>query len=972
MPVDESELNLEGTKERLYTFTYASAIIDAASAGNMAWLRETVINAAKAYDIDLNETEDRAKTKAAYKKAFQEDLAARGILIKTDTVGGYALSDDPEKRKEFSTLIYNVRCKKKEMELGRATMALVKRALKLKEGTLSFLAKELNLGPKTVQKIAINLLAVIVTFQALDKAKDNVLSEVRSNIARDILQLDDQEVVKGIFANRDKENELLNEMTEHGPEDVVGEFKFGSEVWKVAVKEAEKRFKEFTKIEGPTVVEAHLSDKHKEKLLNKSKAKFENEKEQNDGIVKRCADFMKDPIFFQAGVMMDAYLDIDKEVNPDGRVTFSVEKLGIGTRSAITKTGYLVPPLVSFANLANELVKDMTLGALSRLQLKLSSIVHKGYDSKSIDVRAVARFANQFLYGIDSVASILAQKIIPVGDFTKAEYDIRHFNIKEVDERKRGENYAKTYASLNIYRAGKAEYIVGAFTVFNMRPRDCLWAMAYLTAGINATKNGVIYDLPKGGKIGNKQEITEHHDKDLDKKTLMLYEKYESLALKIGYEAALQKMKDEFITVHHAAIDKSKKMREGMGLEPLSEISHFNRMYDNAPVKEYDYIRVKDVTKEEYQKNDLNKVFEEYDAIYIKDNYTGALQLNGEKKLVVASLDEQNRAVSMTCTPEIFNLETKEHNDIGKKKDTIEILEDTSKAILRNNALKSYQRTFDNKEVGERAASKWRMVTKDLFNTDGYVAVRDVKSNECGIKDKRTGIELKYTNCEPNVMLNDQCVSIKRFALDVLKAEREAICKTRGISEQDIKDVADITNNMTPATRCILMRIDKENRICSINNDLNLLMGGLNVEDTLVNMDKRREVVEHMTKLIGEFDKAEEIVDKLKSEIEQYNKLSKTDPVLALCKTVEPECERRGEFITLKLEDGTEFAMHQNGRLAEFCDELDDNICNLQHTFKKLLIEARNSGVDLSVVPGKGDKEIPDTEPVHDEEQVER
>ena len=228
MPVDESDLNLEGTKERLYTFTYASAIIDAASAGNMAWFRDAVINAARQYGIDLNETEDHAKTKEAYKKAFQEDLAARGILIKADTVGGYVLSEDPKKRKEFSTLIYNVRCKKKEMELGRATMALVKRALKLKEGTLSFLAKELNLGPKTVQKIAINLLAVIVTFQALGKAKDNVLSEVRSNIARDILKLDDQEVVKGIFSNLNKENELLNEMTEHGPEEVVGEFKFGS------------------------------------------------------------------------------------------------------------------------------------------------------------------------------------------------------------------------------------------------------------------------------------------------------------------------------------------------------------------------------------------------------------------------------------------------------------------------------------------------------------------------------------------------------------------------------------------------------------------------------------------------------------------------------------------------------------------------------------------------------------------------
>lgn len=980
MPVNESELNFEETKERQYTFTYASAIIDAASAGNMAWFRDSVINAAKAYGVDLNEIEDHAKTKEAYKKAFQEDLAARGILIKSNTVGGYVLSEDPEKRREFSTLIYNVHCKKEEMKLGKAAWTLTKRALKAKEGTLSFIAKELELGPKTVQKIAVGLLTVIATLQALDKYQDNVLSEVRSRVARDVLDLDDQKVVKSIFSNQKKENELLNngesevEKTEHGPEDVIGEFKFGSKIWEEATKEVNKKIKSFTRIEGPTVTEAHLSEKNKEKLLNKAKTKFENEKEQEDSIVKRCANFMKDPVFIQADVMMDAYLAIDKEVNPDGRATFSVEKMGIGVRSAATRANYIFPPFIPLVSLTNELVKDLTLGAVSRLQLTLSSIIHKGYSSKSLDVQAVSRFANHLLYGIDGVASFLAKKIIPVGDFTKAEYDIRHFNIKEVDERKRGENYAKTYASLNVYRAGKAEYIVGAFSVFNMRPKDCLWAMAYLTAGINATKSGVVYDLPKDGKIGNKQIITEHHDKDLDKKALMLYEKYENLALKMGYEAALQKMKDEFITLHHAAIEKSEKMRDQVGLEPLSKISHFNRMYDNAPVKEFDYIRIKDMTKEEYQKQDLNRVFEEYDAIYIKDEYTGALQLDGEKKFVVASLDEQNRAVSMMCTPEIFDLDSKEHNAIEKKEESIEVLEDTNRIILRNDALAAYKGTFENKEAGEGAANKWRMVTKDLFKTNGYVALYDAKAKECGIKDKRTGVELKYTTCEPNIMLNDQCVSIKRFALDILKAERDDIFKTCGVSKQAVKDVADIANNMTSAARNILTRIDKENRILSINTDLKLLSGGLNVENTLENLDERCEVIDHTTKLIRELDKAEEIVDKLNDEIRQYNELSRTDPVLALFRTVEPECERRGGFITLKLQDGTEFAMNQNGKLAEFCDELDDNICNLQHTFKKLLIEARNSGVDLSAVPGNDSKEIPDTEqaPTQDEEQMER
>lgn len=979
MPVNEQELNLEGTKERLYTFTYASAVIDAAGSGNMAWLRDSVINAVKAYDIDLTETEDHAKAKEAYKKAFQENLVARGILKRSNTIGGYVLSEDPEKMREFSTLIYNVRCKKKELEVAKGVQKLVKRALKAKEGTLGFIAKELKLGPKTVEKIGEGLLTAIATLQALNKYQDDALSKVRSYVAKDILKLDEPEVVKSIFSNREKEDELLNgeviekeekEEKETKSGDVVGEFQFGSKIWEKATKKVEEKVKGFTKVEGSTVADAYLSEEDKEKIIGKAKAEFENEKGQGEGVVKNCASFMQDVILSQADTMMDAYLDIDKEVNPDGRATFNVEKMKIGARSAATIANSVMPHLISFANVVMDVAKEMTFGRVSRAQLKLSSLLHKGYD-KNIAVRGLSKLGNMLVYGIDSAASFLAKNVIPVCDFTKAEYDIRHFNIKEVDERKRGENYAKTYASLNVYRAGKAEYIVGAFSVFDMRPRDRLWAMAYLTAGINATSNGVAYDLPKNGKIGNKQEITDHHDKKLDKKALALYEKYEGLAVKIGYEAALQKMQDEFITLHHQAIDKSEKMRAHMGLEPLSKISHFNRMYDNAPLKEFDYIKVKDVTKEEYQKSDLNKTFDEYDAVYIRDEYTGALQLDGENKLVVASIDENNRAVTMACTEEIVDLAAKEqHNYTAKKEETIEVFEDLSKTILRNDALKTYKRSFENEDVGAKAVEKWRTVTRNLLKTDDYVSVYDVKTKECGLKDKRTGVELKYTNCEPNVMLNDQCVSIKRFARDILNVERENICKTCGISERAVKEVADIADNMTSATRNILTRIDKEQRIFAINHDLKLLSGDLNVEDTLVNMDKRRAVIGHMTTLVKEFGKAENIVDDLEAELKKYHELSKTDPVLALCRTMEPECERCGEYITLKLEDGTEFAMNQNGKLAEFCDELNGNICDLQHEFKKLLIEARNEGVDLSIVPGD-DREISDTEPVQDEEQIE-
>lgn len=74
-------------------------------------------------------------------------------------------------------------------------------------------------------------------------------------------------------------------------------------------------------------------------------------------------------------------------------------------------------------------------------------------------------------------------------------------------------------------------------------------------------------------------------------------------------------------------------------------------------------------------------------------------------------------------------------------------------------------------------------------------------------------------------MLNDQCVSIKQFALDVLKEEREKICKTQGVNEQEIRDVIEIADRLTPITSHILARVDKENCIEDLDTTLKLFVG---------------------------------------------------------------------------------------------------------------------------------------------------
>lgn len=949
MATDESTRNLEETKERLYAFTYAAAILDAASSGNRAWLRESIIEAAKKYDIDLKEKTGDSKIKEAYKKAFQEELIARGILEKTNATYGYKLSDDPRKRDEFGTLIFNVRCKKQEMEVIRSVGTLTKAALKAKEGTLNFIATQLHLGPKAIYAIGVGLLTTIRTLQQMSKGVDDLLSDVRTRIVKDILHLENKDIVRSVF---ESENERTDEgEKKHGPEDVLGQLQ--SAACEKMEKEAEKKVKGFMKVEGPTLVEAHFSDEQKEEAKARSKRVFENKRNREESIGKRCADFMQDAVFYQVNNMIDAYLEIDKDVNPDDRATLNIEKAGIGIRSLATRANYVIPHFISFACGVNEFVKEFSVGLVSRSALSISTFLHKGFNNKHLTIRATAKFMNMLIYGIDYAASFAAKKIIPVGEFSKAEYDIRHYNIKETDERKRGKNYAKTYSSLNVYRAGRAEYIVGAFRVFHMQPKDCLWAMAYLTAGINATRDGVVYDLPKGGKFDGKEEITENHDKNLEKKATALYEKYEAIALDCGIEAALEKMKDNFIDLHHKAIDKSEKLREQSGLAPLSKIGHYNRLYDNAPVKEASYIKIKEMTKEEYREEDINKTFESNDAIYLKGEFTGSLQLLGETRIVVATIDETNCAVSMDVTNKMFCPDSEARNELKAKEDTLDLVTEKEQDLLRYDALTAYAATFDDRNSGNKAAIKWLDVAKDLIATDNYVSYID-ESKECGFKDRRTGVELKFTNCEPAVEMTDRCVTMKRFAKDILKEELRSISKKHYISERSIKEIAELADHTDTAEKNILARIDKTNCIRSINEDLKLLEGGLSVKDTVLRIDKRCEIVDDMEMLIGNFDKARAISDNFEREMKKYKALAKTDPILALCKTIEPNCEREGEYITLHLADGTDFAISQkDGRLAERCNQLDDRIMELQKVFIDTIKDARDQGADLLDIPGE-------------------
>lgn len=419
------------------------------------------------------------------------------------------------------------------------------------------------------------------------------------------------------------------------------------------------------------------------------------------------------------------------------------------------------------------------------------------------------------------------------------------------------------------------------------------------------------------------------------------------------YLEILEKMKDNFIDLHHKAIDKSEKLREQSGLPPLSKIGHFNRLYDNAPVKEASYIKIKEMTKEEYREEDINKTFESNDAIYLKGEFTGSLQLLGETRIVVATIDETNCAVSMDVTNKMFCPDSEARNELKAKEDTLDLVTEKEQDLLRYDALTAYAATFDDRKSGNKAAIKWLDVAKDIIATDNYVSYID-ESKECGFKDRRTGVELKFTNCEPAVEMTDRCVTMKRFAKDILKEELRSICQKHYISERSIKEIAELADHADTAEKNILARIDKTNCIRSINEDLKLLEGGLSVEDTILRIDKRCEVVDDMKMLIGNFDKARAISDNLKREMEKYKALAKTDPILALCKTLEPDCEREGEYITMHLEDGTDFAISQkDGRLAERCNQLDDRIMELQKAFIDTIKDARDQGADLLDIPGE-------------------
>ena len=900
------------TEEELYTFTYVTAITDAIDSGHVTITKDAITSAAKQLNVDLSEKDDTTKLKEAYIKVSMDYLLSRGLIEETKVPGKYSVSRDFVKRKEYGELMFAARCKQQEKDVAKAIAAFVKLAISSHISPLTLIAGALKLSPFEVADIEKSLLTVIGTLENFTDKVNETLQAVREHIVKDILHFES-----------------------HEPTNTLAKKSF-SALSKEVNEEIEKKLKSFNEVEGPTIAKANFSDKRKEEVERNLKKNFEKDPPPRD-ILKDCAEYAKGVLTGDAYLIYDALLEINDTCNADGKVPINN---GPQPKNHI-------PQMVSIAAVLKELTTELLAGSASRGLLSLSSLLHRGDDSKIKTVRMMTRFANTLVYGADNILTKAVKKISQ-HEFTQAEYAIRDYNIKESGARERGENFAKIYGSLNVYRAGRAEYVTGAFNAFKMRPDDKMWAMSYMIAGTHATKAGVLYAVTIDGKLGNKEQIAVKHDAELEQNAKKVYEKYAKLSEKIGIDKTLDAMEKDFIGVHHKALEASKKMREEEGLPPLNPKTHFNHIYDNAPVKEFDYIKVVNMTKEEYKTKNLNQVFIDNDAILIEGENTLSLQLLGENHVVTAVVNGQNQAIIMGMADHALEPDYHNRDNACIKASALLIIDLEESMLITAAYRKMYAATFGNQEVGSESAYKWIDVVNTLAETRNYTAYVNWETDEFGFKDKRTGIKVRLTNQEPNVEISDKCMTLVHFAKDVMRSELKNLCEEREIEKEDIEQLyAPLTFNLSPAEKRIAARADPEHKLEALKEITELITDMVSVQ-SVIDTKQRAEIINKLNTQLDNMDELSMTSEKVSDELKTYRAFELEDHDLAICRSCVPECEREGNNIVAYTSNGERLAINIETYEMEGFDRQNAEMRELKNKLFMALDEiSENAGYEL-------------------------
>lgn len=881
--------------EHCKNYIVACGVLRGIQYENIASMQDAIKKIADAYQVDLTVGEGRMKFRESCRKAAYEYLEGEGIIAKDDVLGKNSDGTDkvtyhivPGKEQDYKDAIYRAEHQRKNARNLGHFLAAAEKA----KDTGDLLMKcvhVLGLSPQP----AIRLFGHVTAFASKVSDMADQFDETKADIVKRAAQAASdavygtadhaEELHKGIGNAKDVAVQIAKSADEIlykqacAPTNSIQEARFTKRMKKSADKTYER------------VMTPH--PERRQKLWEMAET------------LRHITDGRQEDIFA-------AFADLDEALRP-GQKKITKDDISQAAKDDTRfRLGDVNPFLESVCRtpelLKNQLMAMRSFRFLDKLTKRRSERLATCLMPEPVFLWYRNRLARKESLHYERV---MQKESVKNSRFDQAQIGIAHFNATHQEQgsaQARGENYAYEYAGLNVYRCGRSGFLVSSMHLFRMNTLDRIWAMAYMKAGMIESVQGVRY-------MGRpKDEASMGYGRsEVRRRAEAVFHSYVDGNPMHELSRVCDQMEADFIGEHSAMIDRIAAERERQGLTPLQEVSHLNENFDNARddgKKDHADVEVVDAAEiDGLDVTTLRKTLGK-DGFFIRDNGSVALYLFQEDKGVVALVDEWENVTDMRLTLDGYHWDN-ETKDVFKKR-----YAETRDGLLTDKALHCVGTRIHEQSIARILRGRWEPFIADALKNGCEAQARSTeRGTVLELTDKRTGVSMEV--CEQDPEPGYHGATVTRFAKEIAGKEFQTVIREAGLTEGDVNRCMVSTESLSPAEQKILAVADPQRRLETLTKQAERFLTHVNTKEIL-HADQRGKAISGLKEMLApeRADELRMISDHYQQKLRDYQELSRTDPILACCRIVVPNCERTERGVIERTDDGAEFGLMTNGR----------------------------------------------------------
>ncbi len=881
--------------EHCKNYIVACGVLRGIQYENIASMQDAIKKIADAYQVDLTVGEGRMKFRESCRKAAYEYLEGEGIIAKDDVLGKNSDGTDkvtyhivPGKEQDYKDAIYRAEHQRKNARNLGHFLAAAEKA----KDTGDLLMKcvhVLGLSPQP----AIRLFGHVTAFASKVSDMADQFDETKADIVKRAAQA----ASDAVYGTADHAEELQKGIG--NAKDVAA---------KIAKSADEILYKQAC-VPTNSIQEARFTkrmkksaDKTYERVMTPHPERRQKLWEMAETL-RHITDGRQEDIFA-------AFADLDEVLRPGQKKITKDDISQTAKDDTRFRLGDVNPFLESVCRtpelLKNQLMAMRSFRFLDKLTKRRSERLATCLMPEPVFLWYRNRLARKESLHYERV---MQKESVKNSRFDQAQIGIAHFNATHQEQgsaQARGENYAYEYAGLNVYRCGRSGFLVSSMHLFRMNTLDRIWAMAYMKAGMIESVQGVRY-------MGRpKDEASMGYGRsEVRRRAEAVFHSYVDGNPMHELSRVCDQMEADFIGEHSAMIDRIAAERERQGLTPLQEVSHLNENFDNARddgKKDHADVEVVDATEiDGLDVTALRKTLGK-DGFFIRDNGSVALYLFQEDKGVVALVDEWENVTDMRLTLDGYHWDN-ETKDVFKKR-----YAETRDGLLTDKALHCVGTRIHEQSVVRILRGRWEPFIADALKNGCKAQARSTeRGTVLELTDERTGVSMEV--CEQDPEPGYHGATVMRFANEIAEKEFQTVIREAGLTGEDVNRCMVSTESLSPAEQKILAVADPQRRLEALTKQAERFLTHVNTKEIL-HADQRGKEISGLKEMLApeRADELRTISDHYQQKLRDYQELSRTDPILACCRIVVPDCERTERGVIGRTNDDAEFGLTANGR----------------------------------------------------------